>query len=530
MTEEVTIRTQTQDVAENVEPRKDYTQAERDKAAKEGAALSDGSFPIYSQADAENAWRLRNNGDHAEASVVAHIKKRVKALGLKMPSDDDSRAQAKDCSTCDGTGKIMDGNRKCPDCNGTGSLANDGSAPEQRTPLRARKPGRKERHRAVPLIPEVRHYNATDLEVRSVRDSDEIIITGSAIVYDSPYVVRDIFGEFEERMMPGCVADLLNRGVDCRLLLNHEGLAMARTTARTLTLADTPRSLNIEARLDARQHLANDFAIAVERGDMNQMSVGMVVSLDEWGDNGTLETRDVYKLDNLLDVSGVTYPCSPSTNLAVAQRMAMEMPVESRARVRRLYADVRAGKVLSDTNQGKIVEAAKAIHTVLSASGFDPSSLIEADDSAEPDAAGTLNEDASVGGDVENGEGSSTDAADGSGDLSGSLRQEDPGEKIRDDEPVAAERRDDPTPEDHGIAWGLKDLKAQIAQVKARQLADPDNATDPDDKAVMEAISAAEAAIDKAIVAQSKDGHADSRSKTLTALRIRAEAHKLRVL
>jgi HK97 family phage prohead protease len=32
------------------------------------------------------------------------------------------KAATADCPTCDGSGKIMQGNRKCPDCNGTGSV------------------------------------------------------------------------------------------------------------------------------------------------------------------------------------------------------------------------------------------------------------------------------------------------------------------------------------------------------------------------------------------------------------------------
>lgn len=69
----------------------------------------------------------------------------------------------------------------------------------------------------------------------------------------------------------------------------------------------------------------------------------------------------------------------------------------------------------------------------------------------------------------------------------------------------AAEDRDDPTAEDWSVGYGLKNLKGDLARVKADQLADPDNKIDPDDEAVMAAIEEAEAAIDKAITAQGKD-------------------------
>ncbi len=76
------------------------------------------------------------------------------------------------------------------------------------------------------------------------------------------------------------------------------------------------------------------------------------------------------------------------------------------------------------------------------------------------------------------------------------------------------ESKSAPTMEDSGIAYSLKNVKMSLAEVKARQLADPDNDTDPDDKTVMGHIENAEAAVDQAITAQSKDGHEDARSDT----------------
>lgn len=75
---------------------------------------------------------------------------------------------------------------------------------------------------------------------------------------------------------------------------------------------------------------------------------------------------------------------------------------------------------------------------------------------------------------------------------------------------VNSEDRDAPTPEDWGVMQALKDANLAIAHAKAKQLADPDYKTDPDDQAVMDAIQVAASAVDKAIVAQSKDGHDDA--------------------
>lgn len=204
----------------------------------------------------------------------------------------------------------------------------------QKNSARSKKP----RRSASPQIGvEVRHFTASDLELRD-SGSNLVEITGTPIVYDAPYKVHDAFGEFTETMKPGVVSKLLEKGTDTRFLFNHQGLPLARTTAGTLNLEDTPKGLSFRAQLDTRQSLAADLAIAIERRDITQMSVGMVVAEDEWADN---ESRTIHRLKALEDVSAVTYPASPTTNISVVQRMVAEMPVESRARVRRLWAITR---------------------------------------------------------------------------------------------------------------------------------------------------------------------------------------------
>ncbi len=203
----------------------------------------------------------------------------------------------------------------------------------------------KARLRALPIMPEVRHFKASGLEVRSKAKTNEIVISGRPIVYGASYRVVDAFGSFTETMAPGVARDVLARGADVRFLFNHDGLPMARSTAGTLTLRDTPSALMFSASLDARQQIANDLAVAIERGDVSSMSAGFIVARDEWDERQ--ENRTIHQLASLLDISAVTYPASPTTSVQVAQRMALEVPVESRARLRLALADAAAGRTLS---------------------------------------------------------------------------------------------------------------------------------------------------------------------------------------
>jgi hypothetical protein len=65
----------------------DKIRAELDEAAAKNGTMANGSYPINNQTQANSAWKLRNHSkDYSEAAVVAHIRRRVKALGLTMPS------------------------------------------------------------------------------------------------------------------------------------------------------------------------------------------------------------------------------------------------------------------------------------------------------------------------------------------------------------------------------------------------------------------------------------------------------------
>jgi hypothetical protein len=297
---------------------------------------------------------------------------------------------------------------------------------------------RKQRHRAVPLTPEVRMWNGSVVEVRQDSESNTITLTGTPIVYDTPYTVNDMFGQFTERMAPGVCTDVLTRNADVRFLVNHAGLPLARTASGTMTLRDTNAALEMTVTLDSRQSIANDLMIAIQRGDVGEMSCGFIVARDEWNDD--FDQRTIHSFGELLDVSAVTFPASPTTSIEMVQkRMAEQMTEESRARVRKLYidlraADLRAGKMLSGKNQEQIAAATKLLHGVLTSGGFDPASLIESNGAGESEA----NDDGSAGGNGTGDEGMAM--ADGSG-----LRQEDPGEGIREDATVdAAETRVEP--------------------------------------------------------------------------------------
>lgn len=72
-----------------IELGKDFSTQKRQKMAKSGSAMPDGSFPIENCTDVSNAVRaIGRTPESKRPAVKAHIKKRAKALGCTNVPDD----------------------------------------------------------------------------------------------------------------------------------------------------------------------------------------------------------------------------------------------------------------------------------------------------------------------------------------------------------------------------------------------------------------------------------------------------------
>jgi hypothetical protein len=72
---------------------RDFSESERDDAAKSGHALSDGSFPIYSAKDVENAKGLIGRSKHDRSTVVDHINHWAEQYGVAKVGDSKTGAR-----------------------------------------------------------------------------------------------------------------------------------------------------------------------------------------------------------------------------------------------------------------------------------------------------------------------------------------------------------------------------------------------------------------------------------------------------
>lgn len=155
---------------------------------------------------------------------------------------------------------------------------------------------------------ENRAHTVTDLDCRATEDG-KITFDGIASVVETPYTVRDALGEYNETIAKGAFTRTLKAKADVRLLVNHTGVPLARTKSNTLDLTAEPH-LRAVATLDPANPTVQEVRSAMARGDLDQMSIGMRVTRQEW--NGDYTARHIKEAE-LFDVSVVTNPASPTT-------------------------------------------------------------------------------------------------------------------------------------------------------------------------------------------------------------------------
>jgi uncharacterized protein len=175
------------------------------------------------------------------------------------------------------------------------------------------------------LTREARSFAVADAEIRAETDGS-VTFEGIASTVDTPYTVRDAFGEFEETISKGAFKKTLSEKDDVALLVNHDGVPLARTKSKTLRLAATP-DLFASAKLDLANPTVQEIRSAMSRGDLDQMSIGFRVMRQEWNEDYTERTiREV----KLFDVSVVTFPANPTTsaNLRALDEAVMSMTAD----------------------------------------------------------------------------------------------------------------------------------------------------------------------------------------------------------
>lgn len=176
-----------------------------------------------------------------------------------------------------------------------------------------------------------RRILSSNLEVRKKGDESTQLV-GHAAVFNRDSEL--IFGSFIERIAPGAFAESISKPDDVRALINHDpNLILGRNLSGTLSLREDETGLHV-AIDPPKTTYATDLLESTRRGDISQMSFGFETIEDKWvrGENGAPDIRTLLKV-RLFDVSPVTFPAYPDTDVAVRSHQAFvkqhEQPVNT---------------------------------------------------------------------------------------------------------------------------------------------------------------------------------------------------------
>lgn len=162
------------------------------------------------------------------------------------------------------------------------------------------------------------------------RDQEPPRLCGHAAVFNQ---LSEDLGGFREQILPGAFTDAIT-GDDVRALFNHDpNFVLGRNRAKTLTLAEDARGLAIDILLPDTQTVRDLVVAPIERGDVSQMSFAFSVRPggQDWAKDDEGRVIRTLKKLRLYDVSPVTYPAYPSTDVAVRELRSFQATQQPRA-------------------------------------------------------------------------------------------------------------------------------------------------------------------------------------------------------
>lgn len=182
-----------------------------------------------------------------------------------------------------------------------------------------------------------REYRSMELRIAPADDGMEpsFFVEGYASTFQ-PYVLMTVDGvDYSERIEPNAfdgsdMSDVVFR-------VDHVGIVYARSSAGSLEVWADEHGLAQRADLGRTQR-ARDLYADIAAGNYPQMSFAFSVAEDHY-DKAT-HTRVIDRIAKVYDVSPVTFPANPTTELSVATRDYFDGVIEAE-RAERLEREER---------------------------------------------------------------------------------------------------------------------------------------------------------------------------------------------
>ena len=179
-----------------------------------------------------------------------------------------------------------------------------------------------------------REYRNMTFEVKEGGEQPSFLVEGYASTFE-PYVLINIDGvDYSERIEPTAFDNTDMSDVVFRV--DHEGPVYARTSAGTVEIKADEHGLYQRTDLSRTQR-ARDLYADIEAGNYPKMSFAFTVAEDHF-DSGT-NTRVIDRVQKIYDVSPVSFPSNPTTELHVRDYFNGVIEAEKAAEAERLAAE-----------------------------------------------------------------------------------------------------------------------------------------------------------------------------------------------
>lgn len=169
----------------------------------------------------------------------------------------------------------------------------------------------------MPYLPEQREYRSIPLE-RMLGGTEEKTyrVSGYATTYSDPYTLFSYDGiDYKEQIDPNAI-DANTQMDDIIFQYDHSGMVYARKSNGTLNVTSDEHGLKVEADLsktsDARNMYEN-----IDAGMVREMSWAFTVDKNEYDE--TNHVRTIKHIKRIYDVSAVSLPANPNTDIAAAR-------------------------------------------------------------------------------------------------------------------------------------------------------------------------------------------------------------------
>lgn len=176
---------------------------------------------------------------------------------------------------------------------------------------------------------ENREYRTAQMfEVRAAGENEEKTydVSGYATTFDETYVLFEFDGvEYKEEILASAIDENTDLS-DVIFVKDHEGTVYARTKNNTLELTKDDHGLLVRADMSKTQSAREAFE-EIQEGMYDQMSFAFVVDDDEY--DMEAHKRTIRHIKKLYDVSFVSFPANPGTDIGVATRSRFDGFIEA---------------------------------------------------------------------------------------------------------------------------------------------------------------------------------------------------------